>query len=253
MIALVRGVPSTFARALVARPPAVPIDVARARAQHAAYVAALRSLGLAIVELPADDAFPDCVFVEDTAVVARGAALVTRPGAVSRRGEVDAVAAALAGRVEVARMEAPATLDGGDCLRIGDAIYVGLSARTNAAGAARLAEVFGPRRLRVRTVQRPPGALHLKSVCSPLGDDCVLVAAGTLPASAFPGARVVEVPADEARAANAVACAGGAIVAAGCPETRALVEAAGLRVVPVDTSELAKADGALTCLSILVD
>ncbi|HKA87493.1 MAG TPA: arginine deiminase-related protein [Haliangiales bacterium] len=252
-LALVRGVPSTFARAISARPPDVPIDVARARAQHAAYVAALRSLGPTIVEIPADDAFPDCVFVEDAAVVARGAALIARPGAASRRGEVDAVAAALAGRAEIHRMEAPATLDGGDVLRAGDSIYVGLSARTNAAGAARLAEVFGPRGLAVRTVELPPGVLHLKSVCSPLGNDCVLVAAGALPASTFRVARVLVAPPDEARAANAMACAGGALVAARCPETQALVEAAGLRVVPVDTSELAKADGALTCLSILVD
>src|SRR5262249_10847128 len=137
--------------------------------------------------------------------------------------------------------------------RPGGAIYVGLPARTNAAGAARLAEVFGPRGLAVRTVELPPGVLHLKSVCSPLGNDCVLVAAGALPASTFRVARVLVAPPDEARAANAMACGGGALVAARCPETQALVEAAGLRVVPVDTSELAKADGALTCLSILVD
>jgi dimethylargininase len=278
VIALVRSVPSTFARALVARPPAVPIDVARARAQHAAYVEALRSLGFEVVEIPADDSLPDCVFIEDTAVVARGAALLARSGAESRRGETAAVAPALracmarmafpqkkrsrvpapaarsrlAARGELHRMESPATLDGGDCLLLGDALYAGLSARTNAAGVARLAEVFGPRGIDVRAVAMPPGALHLKSVCSSLGDDVVLVAAGTLPAGTFPGARVLPVPAAEAHAANAVACAGAAIMAPGCPRTRDLVEAAGFRAVPVDTSELAKADGALTCLSILI-
>ena len=252
MIALVRGVPATFDRALAARPPPLPIDVARARAQHASYVAAFRSLGVAVVEIPADDAFPDCPFVEDTAVAARGAAVLARTGAPSRRGEVHAVAPHLAARVDVFAMDAPATLDGGDCLRSGDTLYVGLSARTNAAGVARLAEVFVPRGVAVRTVGLPPGALHLKSVCSPLGDDAVLVAAGTLSHGTF-RAREIEVPAAEARAANAVVCPSGALVAAGCPRTLALVEAAGLRAIPVDMSELAKADGALTCLSILLD
>src|SRR5262249_57107560 len=119
MLALVRAVPNSFARALARRAPDPPIDVDRARAQHAAYVAALREIGLGIVTVPADDACPDCCFVEDTVVVAGGVALLTRPGAPSRRGEVDAVARALDGRIELARTDPPATVDGGDCLRLG--------------------------------------------------------------------------------------------------------------------------------------
>jgi dimethylargininase len=244
-LALVRGVPSSFARALAAVP--VAIDVERARAQHADYVAGLRALGLEILELPADDEAPDCCFVEDVCVVAGGRALLTVPGAPSRRREVEPVARALDRRCALARMAAPATLDGGDCLRLGDRFYVGVSARTNDAGRAALAAAFG---LEVVPVPLPPGTLHLKSVCSALADDLVLVAAGTIAPAVFAGARVVVAP--EAIAANAVAHGGAALVAAGCPETRARVEAAGFRTVTVDTSELRKADGALTCLSVVM-
>lgn len=249
--AIVRSVPASFARALSAEPPRSPIDVARARAQHADYLAALAGAGVELVEVATDEDCPDCCFVEDVAVVVEGTALVTRPGAPSRRAEVDPVAAALATRLEVVRMEAPATLDGGDCLRLGRTIYVGRSQRTSSDGIARLAEVAGARGLVVVPVELAPGFLHLKSFCSALGDDAVLLAEGTISAAVFAGARVIQVPAGERHASNAVAVGGIALVAAGAPASRALVEAAGFSAVPVDTSELRKADGALTCLSIV--
>jgi dimethylargininase len=250
-VAIVRGVSAGFARALAAVPPDPPIDVARARAQHAGYVAALRRAGAEVIELPADDALPDCCFVEDTAVIAGGVALLARPGAPARQAEPAAVRAALAARLPVHEMTAPATLDGGDCLRLGRRLHVGRSARTSAAGAARAREVFAP--AGVEVIEVPvEGALHLKSVCSPLGDDVVLVAEGALPPGTFAGAREIVVPAAEAPAANAVVIGRTALVAAGFPETARLVAAAGFEVIPVDTSEMRKADGALTCLSILV-
>ncbi len=248
---LVRAVPSSFARALAAAPPEPPIDVARARAQHAGYVAALRRLGADVVELPADEACPDCVFVEDTAVIAGGLGLITRPGAASRQAEPAAVRAALAGRLPLEEVAAPATIDGGDCLRLGRRLYVGRTARTNAAGAARAREVFA--RVGVEVIEVPvDGALHLKSVCSPLGDDAVLVAEGALPPGTFGGARELIVPADEAPAANVVVIGRAALVAAGFPGAARLVAEAGFEPVPVDTAEMRKADGALTCLSIVV-
>src|SRR5262249_51844933 len=142
-----------------------------------------------------------------------------------------------------------ATLDGGDVLRLGDVFYIGASSRSNAEGAARLGEAFGAR---VVIVALPPRVLHLKSVCSALADDVVLVAEGTIPAETFAGARVLVVPRAELPGSNAVANGRAAITPAGYPKTRALVEAAGFRAVPVDNSELRKADSALTCLSILV-
>jgi dimethylargininase len=252
-VALTRAVPSSVSRALAAVAPDPPIDLERARAQHAAYRAALAELGLEVEMLAADEACPDCQFIEDTAVVAAGLAVITRPGAPSRQPETGPVAAALASRVELARVTAPATIDGGDCLRLGRTIYVGRSARTNAAGILHLAAAFAPRGIAVVAVDMPADALHLKSVCSPLGDERVLLAEGTIAPEVFAGATVVWAPAEETYAANAVAVGGAVLVSEGFPRTRDALAAAGFRVIPVPTSEARKADGALTCMSILVD
>ncbi len=249
MRAIVRSIPASFVDALAMAPQA--IDVALARVQHAAYVAALEAAGATVRAIAAREDCPDCCFVEDTAVVVGRRALIANPGAPSRRAEVDAVAAMLAScGLEVARMVAPATLDGGDCMRVGDMIYVGRSARTNAAGIARLAEVFAG--IRVVAVELPAGILHLKCVVTPLGGDRVLLARDSLAAATF-AASIVWVPADERYAANAVAIGTHAIVAAEYPGTHQALAAAGFTLHPVPTSEVRKADGSLTCQSILLD
>ncbi len=251
MIVLVRPVSSSFARALAAIAPDPAIDVARASAEHAAYVAALQRAGAEVVVVPAADELPDACFIEDTAVIAGGVALITRPGAPSRQAEPAAVRDALAGWLPVAAMDAPATLDGGDCLRLGHRLYVGRSARTNAAGVARARAVFEP--LGVEVIEVPvAGALHLKSVCSPLGDDAVLVVEGALPSGTFGDAHELVVPAAEAPAANAVVIGGVALVSAGFATVARLVAALGLEPVAIDNRELRRADSALTCLSIIV-
>ena len=250
--ALTRPPGARFAEALAATPPDPPIDLALARAQHAAYREALAWLGADALALAPDDAHPDACFVEDTAVVAGELAVITHPGAPSRRGEVDAVATALARRLEVTRMTGPGTLDGGDCLRLGRTIYAGRSARTSADGVAQLAAAVAPRGYRVVPVTMPAGLLHLKCVCAPLGDDRVLLAEGTLPAEVFAGASVVWVPADEAYAANAVALGDRVVMSAGFPRTRDALARAGFQTRAVETTEVRKADGALTCLSIVV-
>lgn len=251
--AIVRHVPSSFSRALSAAVPAEPIDVARARAQHAVYVAALDRAGVSVRVLDALDACPDSVFVEDTAVVVDGVAVVTRPGAPSRRDEVDSVAAALArpdaGRpLDLVRMSAPATLDGGDCMRVGGALYVGRSTRTNAEGVAFLRASLP---IRVVEVELPANVLHLKCVCSPLGGDRVLLADATIDPRTFVGCDVLTVPRSEAYAANAVAVGQSVLVASGHPRTAELLGRAGFDVMEVPTSEARKADGSLTCQSIL--
>ena len=248
-LAFVRGVSATFDRALCAVAPEPPIDVALARAQHAAYVDGLGWLGYRVATIAGDDAFPDGCFVEDTAVVADGAALVTRSAALERRGEAAGVAEALALHLRVHRMDAPATLDGGDVLLLGRQLFVGRSARTNDAGIARLADVFMP--LGFEVVPVPVGRLlHLKCACSPLGEDRVLCAEGALPLRTFGAAQLISVPATEAYAANAVARADRVLVSAGHPRTRGALEAAGFSVRALDTTEVRKADGALTCLSL---
>jgi dimethylargininase len=257
MIVLTRPVPASFADALCAAAPDEPIDLERARDQHAAYVAALAQAGAQIEMLPAADALPDSCFVEDTAVVAAGIALITRPGAASRQPEPAATADALranptlAARYELAFVREPATLDGGDCMRVGTTIFVGRSARTNAAGIARLADVFEPRGLRVVAIDLPANVLHLKCVCAPLGDDRITLADGSIAADAFGDLHVVRIPADESYAANVLAIGDRVLVAGGFPRTHEALTRAGLRIVPLAMTEFRKADGALTCLSIV--
>lgn len=250
--AIVRAVPDSFPRALSVHPPPEPIDVVRAREQHASYVEALRELGLDVIVLDADEAYPDGCFVEDAAVVAGGIALATRPGAETRRGEVEAVRGALAEHMPVLDTTAPATLEGGDCMLVGDELFVGLSSRTNTSGVARAREVFEPRGVQVRQVAVNDG-LHLKSSCSPLGADAVLAVAGAFVPATFGAARIVEVARDEAPAANVVCVGDRALVPAGFPRTADLLRRAGIEPVPVDNSELRKADSALTCLSVIAD
>ncbi len=252
MRAFTRGVPASFASALSANPPPIPIDVELARAQHAAYRATLEACGVRVTYLLADEAYPDCCFIEDTAVIAEGIALITRPGAPSRRGEITAVEQALreAG-LDTVTIAEPGTLDGGDCMVVGRAIYVGRSARTNAAGIAQLAAIFEPRGLRVIALDLPPHVLHLKCVCSPLGPEDILLADDTIAPAMF-AARIVRIPAIETYAANAVAVGSHVVIADGFPRTLDAVVAAGMTPHPVPTSEVRKADGSLTCQSLLV-
>jgi len=249
-IALTRHVPASFAHALAAVPQ--PIDLALARAQHARYREALDELGLDVIVLAADDTLPDCCFVEDTAVVAAGLAIGTRSGAPSRRPEAAAVADRLASAIEVMMIEGPGTLDGGDCMRVGSTLYIGRSARTNPAGIAQVMAILEPRGVRVVAIDLPPDVLHLKCVCAPLGGDRITLADGSLPAGVFRGLDIVSVPADESYAANVLAYGTGVLVAAGFPRTRDALAARGLQPIAVDTSEFRKADGALTCLSIIL-
>jgi dimethylargininase len=162
---------------------------------------------------------------------------------------VRAIRAAL-GDLRFEEMALPATLDGGDCLRLGTRLYVGLSGRTNEAGARRVREVFAPRGFEVVTVP-VEGILHLKCVCSPLGPRTLLLADGTIPPDTFGDVEVLRVPNEESYAANAVAVGNVALIADGYPATRRVVERAGFEVIPIATSEIAKADGSLTCLSVL--
>lgn len=247
--AIVRDVSSSFHLALARDRPT--LEVERARTQHRTYREALESLGLTIIRLPPDDALPDCCFVEDGALHLDGETLLTRPGALSRRGEIAALEDALRPFGPLHRTEAPATLDGGDCMRVGRRIFVGRSARTNEAGIRTVERVFAPRGFEVVGVEVGT-ALHLKSVCSPLTDDRILLAEGTIPASRFPGTRPCLVPREEEGGANCVVVGTTALIQPGFPSVVSAVEEAGLTPCIVDTSELRKADSALTCLSILI-
>ncbi|MBI4878984.1 MAG: dimethylargininase [Planctomycetes bacterium] len=252
-IALLRSVPATYERCLVRAAPPQAIDVARARAQHAAYAAALAAAGCEVRVLPADDRHPDCCFIEDTAVLLDDLAVLTRPGAASRLGEVDAVAEALAALAPLVRLMSPAALDGGDVLCLGKKLFVGLSQRTNAAGVEQLAQAARARGCEVATV-RLAGVLHLKSAVTALDDETLLMAPGLVDPAPFRGCACLETPAGELRAANVLRLPGKGrvLMQAGCGATRALLRAAGYETSEVDISEFVKGDGALTCLSLLL-
>ena len=249
-IAVMRGVSPTLARCELSFREREPIDLERAVAQHAAYAALLRSLELEVVELPTDPAFPDCCFVEDTAVVLDEVALLTRPGAVSRLGEVAAIEAALAAFRPTEPTPPPATLEGGDVLRVGRTLFVGRSARTNEAGVARLAAVAEPLGYRVVGVA-VTGCLHLKSAVTALDDQRLLINRAWLDTAPFRSLELVDVAPEEPGAANVLRVAGVVVAHPGFPRTLDRIAALGYDLRPLDISEFLKAEAALTCKSLL--
>jgi dimethylargininase len=227
------------------------IDVERARAQHAAYRAALAAAGAEVVLLPALDDLPDSVFVEDTAIVLESVAIMSTMGAESRRRETAAMAPALRRYRTVQMLAAPATLDGGDVMRVGNTLYVGQTARTNRAAVDQLTKILGPAGYRVIGVPLTK-CLHLKSACTALGVDRVLINPEWVSTDLFDGLRVVCVDPDEPFGANAVSVGRAIIMPASAPRTRTRLAHAGLEAVAVDISEFEKAEAAATCLSLIL-
>ena len=226
------------------------IDVALAARQHAAYEALLAELGARVVSLPALPDQPDCVFVEDPALVLDEVAIITRMGAESRRAESESLAEAVSAHRELRRMEAPATLEGGDVMRVGRTLYVGLSRRTNVAGIQQLARLVEPFGYWV-TPSEVRGCLHLKSACCYLGDNTVLANRQSMDVDALCGLHILDVPAAEPHAANALRIGDSIVLPAAYSSTRALLEKSGFRVRAVDISEITKAEGSVTCMSLL--
>lgn len=243
MIAITRDVSPSIADAELTHIERMPIDYARAVAQHEAYRALLASLGCTVISLPGDAAFPDCVFVEDTAIVLDDVAVITRPGAESRRGETAVIAAELAKYRRLVRVEAPATIDGGDVLVLGDRVYVGLSTRTNEDAIVQL------NALTRRTIIGVPvhGALHLKTAVTRVSHKSLLVNPGWLDTSYFEGWTLIE-----AEEPNALLIGDVVVYPAAYPHTRAKLESHGIDVRTIDADELAKAEGGVTCCSLLV-
>jgi dimethylargininase len=227
-----------------------PIDVALGRAQHRAYQDLLRAAGAHVVELPPLDALPDATFVEDAAIVLDELAVVAPMGAATRRAESDAMADTLSVFRTVYRLAAPATLDGGDVLRLGRSLYVGQTPRTNAAAVEQLSRVLAPRGYRVIPVPITH-CLHLKSACSRLDDGTVLVNPEWVDPAIFAGARTVSVAPGEPWGANAVRVGDTMILPTSEPQTRASVERYGYRTAIADVSELQKAEAGVTCLSLV--
>lgn len=228
-----------------------PIDVALAIAQHQAYEQCLQGLRCQLRRLPAMPDFPDAVFVEDTCIVFDELAVITRPGAASRRPETASMADAMKSYRPLQWIESPGTLDGGDVLCVGRRIYVGQSSRTNGQGIERLRTLLTPHGHSVTAVELS-GCLHLKSAATVVADGTVLVNPEWVDPAAFGDVTIVRTDPGEPMAANALRIGNRVVYAAGFPKTQRRLEDAGIEVVIVDLSELAKAEGAVTCCSVVV-
>jgi dimethylargininase len=228
----------------------VEIDIENAQAQHGAYEDCLRAMGIEVISLPAEPGMPDSVFVEDPAIVLDEIAVITRPGAASRREEGATLAAALVNFRPFRPITAPATLEGGDVMRVGKTLYVGASARSNAEGISQLAEILRPFDYSVKSVE-VRGCLHLKSGCTYLGAGVVLANRNWIDASPLEGLITVDVAADEPCAANVLTLDNAALMPDCFPNTAAIVESLGWKVRVVDISELRKAEAGVTCSSLI--
>jgi dimethylargininase len=250
--ALTRGVSPAIARCELTFLEREPIDYARAVAQHGAYVRLLEDLGLRVVPLEADEELPDCCFVEDIAIVLDEVAVLTRPGAPSRRGETAAVAAALQAYRPIVRLEEPARIDGGDVLVLERRLFVGLSNRTDAAGHQALAQALRPFDYEVVPV-RMEGCLHLKTAVTAATVDILVVNPQWVDLAPFHGLETITVAPGEPGAANVLSVGAAVITAEGFPRTAQRLRGRGLDVRTVDVSEFQKAEGGVTCKSLVFD
>lgn len=218
--------------------------------EHIAYVAALSAAGVAVEVLPPLEAFPDSVFVEDPALVFNQGAILLRPGAPSRAGETAELAPVLRRRFDQLLSLDRGFSDGGDVLVTPGAVLIGLSARTDAAGAQALCEALDRLDLKGRVEQTPPGVLHFKSACALLDEETVLATPAMAASGVFRGLEVVITPPGEAAAANLVRVGDCVLAPAGYPRTLELLAARGLEVVALPATEVAKIDAGLSCMSL---
>ena len=250
--ALTRGVSPTIGQCQLTFMQRERIDVAAATRQHEAYKQCLTKMGVQLTSLELLREAPDAVFIQDTAVVVDEVAVVATMGAACRAGEVESVAAALSPHRSLRRLSPPATLEGGDVVRIGRTLYVGDSGRTNREGIKQLSDILARYDYQVTPVG-VRGCLHLSTGCSYLGRGLMLLNPVWVDAAPFRQFEILEVPETESWAANTIAVGDSVLIASAFERTRALVEGHGFQVIATDISELQKAEGALTCMSLMFD
>jgi dimethylargininase len=250
LIALTREISSSFAQCELTHLQREPIDVPLARSQHAAYEQQLAGLGCRLLRLPETPDLPDAVFVEDAAIVLEELAVITRPGAASRRPETAAIADALRPYRKLVTIMEPGIIDGGDVLRLGKALYVGLSTRSNLAAIEQLRNFLAPFDYTVSAVE-VAGCLHLKSAVTQIAADSLLLNPAWVAPDLFANWEWIEVDPAEPYAANAVWIGDAVIYPQAFPLTRRKLEKAGIDVKVVDVSEISKAEGAVTCCSLI--
>jgi dimethylargininase len=250
--AIIRPPGTNYAGGLTRIPLGMP-DYERARQQHAAYCEALERCGLALTQLEADERYPDSTFVEDTAVLIPAGAILTRPGAASRIGEVEGIRETLSRLCpRIASIEEPGTVDGGDVCEAGNHFFIGLSDRTNEPGAGQLAELLASYGYTSSTVdiRNVKDILHLKSGLAYLGDNRLVVIEALASRQEFRGYELVRVNVDEEYAANCVRVNDYVLVAAGYPLFEQILRGAGYKTIALEMTEFQKMDGGLSCLSL---
>lgn len=225
-------------------------DYELAMKQHSSYIRALRSCGVEVTILEADENFPDSTFVEDVALLTSHCAIITRPGAISRRDEISLIDSVLQEHFSnIERIEAPGTLEAGDVMMVGSHFYIGLSERTNVYGASQLMEILQKYGMTGSMVELEK-MLHLKTGVSYLEQNNLLATGEFVDHEAFEKYNILEVDQDEDYAANCIWVNGKVLVPAGFPKTRSKIEMAGCETITVDVSEFRKLDGGLSCLSL---
>ncbi len=247
--AVVRPVPDSYDRCV--RTKVEKIDVALARRQHAEYCEALQELGLDLIWIKGENALADSCFVEDTAVILGEKAVICNLSLKSRAKEVVEVAKVLKELKETHCIKPPAIIDGGDVLRIEDKVLIGLSARTNVQAIEQLRRILEDSNLEIVPV-KIRNVLHLKSACTYLGANYVILSKGHFDTDTLRDFRKIVVPRGEEYAADCLAINGTVLMAKGYPKTRKLIEQEGFFVKELEVSEFHKGDGALTCLSIIL-
>ncbi len=252
LIALTREVSPNIGQCELTYKERESIDVNIARKQHNQYVACLSDLGCRIHCLPAEPLLPDSVFVEDTCIVLDELAIITRPGAVSRRPETSSIAKALEAYRNLVFIEPPGTIDGGDVLRIGKTLFVGLSNRSNKTGIEQMRNLLGPFEYKVQGVS-VSGCLHLKSAVTQVASDTLLINRARIDADDLKRMKLIEVDPSEPSGANALLVGEIVVYPLGFDGTRKRMEEAGIEVRMVDISELRKAEAGITCCSLLFE
>ena len=252
LTAITRAVSPALAKCELSFIERIPIDMEKARAQHRAYEATLSELGAKVISLPPESELPDSMFVEDPAIVLDELAIVFPLGTESRRPEAASLAKAISRFRKVEYVTLPGTIEGGDILRIGRKLFVGLTARTNEEGIRQLRTIVGPYSYEVIAVP-VTGCLHLKSAVTYLGKSVLLGNRAWFDTAPFAGFEWTDVDPAEPHAGNALALNGSVIFPLSFPRTRARIEAEGFRVLPIDIAELQKAESGLTCSSLIFE
>lgn len=250
--AITREISPRFAECELTHIERIPIDINIARAQHGEYVKTLKDLGCEVIELPAEADLPDSVFVEDTALILPEVAVITRPGADSRKPETESIVRALTPLIPIVRVREPATVDGGDILVLGKQIYVGLSTRSNQEAINQLNELLSRYGYSVIGVELHD-CLHLKSAVTRVDDHTLLINRDWVDSHGFGNSGLIDVDSSEPHAANCLLIGKAILYPTAFPKTRARLEERGHKVVTVNVSELAKAEGAVTCCSLIID